>query len=221
VLIGSERVAETIRAESNKAHYRRMSAAIDPVNRVVVWTAPTVDVPTKWYFYHWELDRFSTATQSASLLFSGFSTDLTLEQVGAAYPNLDTAPESLDSDFWRGGAPAIYVMDSSYALGTLTGSNAAASFELTPQELTVGRWSRVHRVRPGCDATTGLTLTMKERTRAGDSANTKTYTALRTSGDMPVRVNSRYVQPKLAIAAGTTWTYANGLEIEAEPGSAH
>lgn len=73
---------------------------------------------------------------------------------------------------------------------------------------------------PYIDAASGLTLTLQGKTRFGDALTTETYTSLRASGWMPSRSNWRTLRPKLTVAAGTTWTYAQGLAFEYEAGGA-
>jgi hypothetical protein len=74
-------------------------------------------------------------------------------------------------------------------------------------------------VRPETDAVSGMTLTLSHKERLGDSLTNDSYSSLTTSGDMPVRTSGRYIRPKLAYAAGTTWTYAKGLDLTAKIGA--
>jgi hypothetical protein len=41
---------------------------------------------------------------------------------------------------------------------------------------------------------------------------------LRASGDVPIRATGQYIQYQHVMAAGTTWTYCSGVDIEGSPG---
>ena len=72
--------------------------------------------------------------------------------------------------------------------------------------------------RIGTDATAGVTLNLDCRDRLGDAETRVTTTDIRANGDMPIRARGRYMQPELLIAAGTTWTFAESIDLEGSPG---
>jgi hypothetical protein len=63
-----------------------------------------------------------------------------------------------------------------------------------------------------------MTLTVDGRARMGDAANVVTETDLRASGVMPIRASGQYIKLGLEIAAGSIWSYAQGLEVEVDAG---
>lgn len=219
VAIGDEKIDRTFLAGALRTGLPSMSCAVDPVQKVVVWTQPTSGTPSIWYQYNWLLDKWSTNSQGCETLWRGMTRDVTLDDADVYADNLDAiGSPTLDSSIYLGGDPGLFVVDNTHRLGSLTGANVAATFGFGDIELIPGRWSRIRAMRPDVDAASGLTLTINGRARLGDTVTPSNYTSLRASGDIPIRDHWRYVRPSLTIAAGTAWTNAQGMTATVEPG---
>jgi hypothetical protein len=83
--------------------------------------------------------------------------------------------------------------------------------------LIPGRRANVSFVRPDIDCT-ALTVTLKTKQRLADAYGSSSSTDMRDSGDVPVRVSGRYIQPTISIAAGEAWTFAKGVDYVASVG---
>lgn len=216
--IGSERIDRYFLSNYGRAAWSSMSAAVDVRNQVVVWS-----MGDRMFSYHWVLDRWTTIGQTAQIVFAGVTRSLSIDEtdpaVGTPDDNLDTAALlSLDDESFKGGDSTFYVINTSNVLGTLSGLPLQADWLLPDIELANSRESQLRRVRPDTDATAGLSLSIACRARLGDAVIATNYTALRPNGDMPVRERGRYVRMGLTLAAGTAWTYAQGLEPDAVSG---
>jgi hypothetical protein len=124
---------------------------------------------------------------------------------------------SLDDPRWTGGNPRLYVVRSK-EVGTFHGATLEAAFTYSYNELTKGTVSRIRGIRPITDAVNGLAVVVDCHARIGDAPRNVSAASLRTSGVMPIRASGRYVRPRLTIAAGTNWSFAQGLEMEFEAG---
>lgn len=213
--IGSEKVDRTFASEVPRDDWEKLFVAYDPQSKVVVWCVP--GTPGKLWIYNYELDRWSTAKLNLDGIFSGFTSSISLETLAATYTNIDTMTISLDDPRWAGGNPRLYCIQSGVA-GTFFGDTLEAALEWSHLEPIKGARARFWKFRPVTDATSGITLKLDCRARTGDSASISTFTDLRASGDMPVRASGRYVKPRLEYAAGTNWSFVNGLEFDAEAG---
>lgn len=217
--IGSERIDRFFLSAYNRASWASMSSAVDIKNQVFCWS-----MGDRIFCYHWLLDRWSVIALAGQIIFSGVTRSLSLDEqdpaIGVNDDNLDYAGlPSLDSAQYLGGDPVFYVINSSRALGTLTGTPMAATLTLPDFELVRGRESHLKVVRPDTDAVAGITLSIASRERLGDAIVSNAYTSLRPNGDMPVRERGRYSRFSLGFAAGATWTYAQGLTPDAVPGA--
>lgn len=213
-LIGDERVDRYFDGLYTKSSWANASTAIDARNKLVIWS-----MGDQMFVYHWGLDRWAILPQAAEIVFGGVNPGISLDELDAIYGNLDAVSIAPDDASLAGGDPRFYVFNTSHAMGTLTGANMAASWAFGDLELNEGRDTRLNRARPITDAVAGLTLTLGARPRLGDSASSTAYTTLTSGGDMPIRERGRYLRPTLAIAAATTWTFAQGLNVQGARGT--
>lgn len=207
--IGTDRLAATFRALYSDQEIRNMWAAADPARTLFIWC-----VTGRLWIYNWTLDRWTIASGNFGAVLTSFTEAVSLESLDAIYGNLDSIPYSLDDPRFAGGEPRLMVVDSTGAFSALSGAPMAATFELPFIELAKDRQARLQRVRPVTDAVSGLTLAVDGRKRLGDGESTVVYTQLNAAGDMPVRSAGRSVKLRLGIAAGTAWSYAEGLEVD-------
>jgi hypothetical protein len=139
---------------------------------------------------------------------------VTLEELDALFAsNIDTMGVSLDDARFKGGAPLLLIVNTSDEVGTLTGDNLEATFELPYLEPIDGRAARISRVRPITDATDGITLNCVAKQRLGNTPSIETFAELEASGDIPIRISGRHIKFTALIAAGTDWSYIQGLEL--------
>lgn len=218
--IGRDMIDAQFAAAYDVGDWVNMSTAIDPARGLVKWS-----LGDKIYTYDWSLKRWTTQTIAAPIIFSGVTKGVTLDEldasVGATDDDIDGAALlSLDDSSFRGGDPRLYVFSSGNALGTLSGTPMAATFTMNDLEPAEGRRANLRFVRPDIDCNSGLTLTLATKQRLADAAASSSFTTVQANGDMPVRASGRYTRPTLAVAAGTAWTHAKGLELIGAPGAA-
>lgn len=217
-IIGDEKVNRTVLAEIDRSYLPQMSVTVDPRNSLIIWAIPNAAEPTKLYIYNYALNRWSTATQTVQRLFQGLTESVTLEDLDATYASIDSMAASLDDAQWKGGYPIVALIDGDRKLGTLSGQPKAATFTTGDLALAAPMQTLLGDVVPLVDAASGLTLTVSYRDTLGGSAQTQEYTALNRAGAFPARASGRFVRLSLAVAAGTSWTSAVGLEAEFDAG---
>lgn len=210
--IGNELVDRTFAALYDIENWPVMSTAIDGRNKTVFWS-----VMGKIWAYNWSIKKWGVIDQTAEIIFGGVTKTLGIEEtddtVGPDDDDLDFAGlDPFDDPRFQGGDPRFYLFDDSHVMGTLTGSNKAAYFQMRNAELTEGRDTRLRNVAPIIDATGGLTITVEERKRLGDAGTTRTSSALNTQGVIPIRARERYLKMKLSVGAGTDWSFAQGID---------
>ena len=78
----------------------------------------------------------------------------------------------------------------------------------------------VNAVRPYVDGGT-VTVKLKHRVAPGDSITETSANAIDADGQAHFTVSTRFVRAQVNVAAGGTWTHAQGVDAEtAEDGSA-
>jgi hypothetical protein len=207
--IGAERIDRTFLSTYTQDDINNfMYAAADPKNHIVVWA-----MPGKLWIYNWILDQWSTSTQDIRAVFVGFTAGVSLDDLDAIYPNLDTMGVSLDDPRFMGGLPMFIGVNASDEIGTFEGDNLLATFDPPNLELVTGREARISSVRPITDAIDGLTLAITKKARLGDTGTQTSFHTMQPSGDVDCRVAGRYVRPKVTIDAGADWSYFQGLDL--------
>lgn len=217
--IGREWIDREFASLYDVGDWSSMSTAIDPVEGVLI-----VAMPDKAWGYSWIFKKWFNIPIVTPIVFSGVTKAVSIDEDYTPDMPEDTDIDgaglpSLDDLAFRGGDPKLYVFNSSFALGDLSGTPMAATFTGTDLELFRGRRACLRFARPDTDATSGMTLSFLRRQRLGDAGDTVTASSVVASGEMPCRVSGRFLRPTLAYAAGTTWTYAKGVDFIGEPGA--
>lgn len=212
-LIGDEKVNRTALSEVNRSFLSGMSACVDPRNSLVVWAMPNGATSTRLYIYNYALDRWSTTVQTCQRMFVALSEGVTLEQLSALYPVLETVPASLDDDQWKGGAPLLMLIDGSRMLGGFGGSPRAATFTTGDLGLAGGRRCWLQWLRAEGNMNSGVTVTVEGAARRGDAVEAASFTPINRVGVVPLRSNWPYPRITVTVAAGTAWSEVTALEV--------
>jgi hypothetical protein len=216
--LGNEKFDQSFRDSVSPDDYEKLWAVIDPKRSLVLWGVP--GVPGRIWVYNWVLDRASTIELPFVGLFAGYESSLTLEDVSALYPDLDTMPYSLDDPRFQGGDPRLYVVDPQNRIGALSGPNLQATITMGWQALADPMVARVRSVTMMSDATAGVTVTIDARQQMGGAPGVVVSGEMQASGRIPVRVRGKYMTISTVIAAGMPWSYTQGLDVEFDAGGA-
>jgi len=214
--IGNEKFDQAFRDSVTPDDYDRMWSAIDPKRSLVFWGVP--GTPGRIWVYNWVIDRASTIEIPFLGIFAGYESSLSLEAVATEYPNLDTMPYSLDDPRFQGGDPRLYLVNRSSRIGALAGPPLEATLSMGWQALADPLVARVRAVTPMSDAATGITVTIDARQQMGGPLGLVTEGGMQPSGRLPIRARGKYMAITTKIAAGTRWSYAQGLDIEYDAG---
>jgi hypothetical protein len=159
-------------------------------------------------------NRFFSAQITSAFWCPIVSAGMTLEQVGALYPDIDDMPVSLDSRQFMGGRPTIGGVSSNGILCFLTGNALEATFQTPKMQLAPGARSLVKEafvVGALGDASPTLRITRSEF--EGDTEATKgPFTRSSITGTYrDIRAGGRIHQFELTIPADTSWEFLQAL----------
>lgn len=219
-LIGSNRVDKTFYADLDQSYFDRISAAIDPINTIVLWAYPgngnNGGTCNKLIAYNWSTNRWSGPIEvETEIIMSSFSVGYTLDSLPSDY-TLDSLPFSLDSRVWQGGSLLLSCFDTRHKHCNFTGDALTAVFTPAEANLTEGRRSFVSGVRPLFDGEGSASV----RVGARNSVNgTVTYTGVQSphsrTGLCNFRSDAYYHRFETTIQGG--FDHAYGLDIEYVP----
>jgi len=212
--IGNSKVDKTFYADLDQSYFHRITAAVDPINKLVIWSYPgsgSGGTPDTFLIYNWELGRWATAEISCEMVFRSLSEGYTLEDLDSINSSLDALPFSLDSRAWTGGRILLSAFNTDHKLSYLNGSNLEATLETGEFSGPDGRRIFVTGIRPIVDGGT-ITASVRHRSTPQAALTTEAAASAGDDGVCPFRVSTRYGRARVSIAAGGSWSHAQGVE---------
>jgi hypothetical protein len=228
--IGHHRVDRHFWNDINQTYLHRISAAIDPINKLYVVSYPgpgadfTGGTPNRLLIYNWTADRWSRAEIEMDMIHQAASqAGYTLDGLDAYSANLDTLPFSLDNRVWTGsGRLLLAAFTTAHRIGFFNGANLAATVDTGEAQLVPGRRALLRSVRPLVEAAAssdlGVSVRAGTRNRTVDPVSFDAPAPMSASGCCPVRANGRYLRARIEVAAGANWRHIQGIDdIEVSP----
>jgi hypothetical protein len=212
--IGREKADRTFFTDLDKTELRMFIGASDPRSTRVFWayksTSGTTGLYDKIIGYDHALDRFFPIDMSGEYLLGMSQPGITLENLDSLSASIDALAASLDS-FAVATQPLIAQFSSEHKMGFFSGSNLEATLE-TAEQGTDGRRIFVNGFRPITDASTLYGSASYRETQQDTTTSTVEVARNSRTGRCDMRRSTRYSRFKVRIPAGTTWTFAAGVE---------
>lgn len=219
--IGDQKVDRYFWNDADQQYLFNMTAAIDPINKLVVWAyagqGHSNGQPNKLLIYNWSIQRWSRAEVAVEYLMTAMSPGYTLEDLDDVNESLDDLPFSLDSNAWKGGKLLLGAVGTSHRLQGFTGANLAATIETLEGEPVPGTRTRVRFTMPMVNATSA-TVQLGHRCRLADSVTWDAAVAVDARGRAATRAYDRYFRARVNIPASATWSHAQGVDFITFPG---
>ncbi|WIM14492.1 hypothetical protein [Enhydrobacter sp.] len=219
--IGRGKVDRTFWREFDETNAFRASAAIDPVRGLYIFAYPAngnAGTPNRLLIYNWRTARWSRATQTCELVYSGVAQkSYTLEELDA-FGTLETLPFSLDSSYWTGiTSLLLFGFDTGHRAGAFNGTVMPATVETAELAPGGGRRVTLRGCRPLIDGgAPAIAAGVRESQQA-----IVTYTpfvGLTGAGLAPLRRSGRYFRLRATLAAGAAWSNMQGIDdLDVQP----
>jgi hypothetical protein len=210
-------VDDTILGELNLAYLNRISATIDPVNKLYLMAYPSTSstdgTANRIVMYNFATQRWAFASQNLEVLFNHMTGGYTLEGLDAL-GTLETLAFSLDSSAWQGGLSALSCVNTDHKIARFTGSAKTARFETGEAELITDARAFVRSLRPLVqgDSDTVVNAYVGGRSRLVDAVTWTNASTMNSLGTCPVRSNARYHRLKMEVSGG--FERVMGSEVE-------
>lgn len=219
VPIGDEKVDRWLESNLDASYIYRMSAAIDPINKLYIVGFPNSSAssgtPNTLLIYHWPSSQWSYASVDHEILFSAATQAVyTIDGMDAVAATIDALTFPVDSRFWTGtGRLLLSSFDASHRHGYFSGNPLEATIETGDEQITPGRRTLLRSVRPMVEGSSVTpSLSVGWRNQLQDAVTYASPVAVNANGLCPVRINARYHRAKITIPAASEWTFARGLE---------
>jgi hypothetical protein len=207
--IGAEKVNRYFFNTLKESDLGNMSAAIDPINNLVVWGYPTVDLDYRVLVYHVPTGKWSYADSTATRVAPVSTPSITLEGLDAFSASIDALGISLDSRTWLGGKLLLLGI-SGNKLITFTGASKTATIDTADIE-TDNNQSMITMLKPIVDNGTG-SASIASRLQLNQTVSFPSVTAANSENRIGARSYGRYHRVKLQPSGD--WTTAIGVDVE-------
>jgi len=207
--IGAEKVNRYFFNTLKESDLGNMSAAIDPINNLVVWGYPSVDTDYRVLIYHIATGRWSYADSSATRVAPVSTPSITLEGLDTFSASIDALGVSLDSRTWLGGKLLLLGLKGSKLI-TFTGAPKTATIETSDIE-TDSNQSMITMVKPIVDNGTG-SASVASRLQLNQTVSFPSVTAANSENRIGTRSYGRYHRVKLEPSGN--WTTAIGMDVD-------
>jgi hypothetical protein len=218
--IGKERFDRTFLGDYDTGAVQMIIGAADPAATRVYWAyksqGGSAGLFDKVLVWDYALGRGSIITASGEYLASLAAPGATLESLDSISGSLDALTFSLD-DVSTAALSKLSAVDSSHKLGFFSGANLEATLDTSEQGISSadgradGRRMRVQGFRPVTDAA-GCWGAVGARETLQAAVAYSTEQTVNARGLCPANVSTRMARGRLRIPAGTSWTFATGVE---------
>lgn len=220
--IGRSKVDQFFRNDLHPNYSQRISAAVDPINKLVMWAYASHGTSggnaNRLIVYSWAYKKWSLMDGvNVEYILSSITTGYTLDQLDAISTSLENIPVTLDGVQWTGGSIIMSGYDSTHSLGRFNGSALPATLATGEFQLFQHQRAVVTEVWPliiGTNAS--LSATVLNRNQLTESVSVGASSLTRnSSGWFPARVNARYHTIQLGI--GGDFKQALGVQVVGTP----
>jgi hypothetical protein len=209
--IGDQEIDQTFLADVDQSNFTLVQGAIDPLHRVVTWRYKrnidsSTTVSEVCIGYNWQIKRWFTVTEQTSALTRLATVAVSYDAATGTY---DSQTLTYDDLFWTGSAPLFGGLDENYKFGLWTGASLLAT--LTTGIINSGNSGKLLWATPITDSA----LVTLDHGVTDDLAVAITFEGPATkteSGRIPSEARGMNDQFRMIIAAGDTWSYANGID---------
>jgi hypothetical protein len=211
--IGDGLIDQTFLAEVDQSDLSLVQGTVDPFRKLVLWRYKrSADSSTTIFErvigYSWTRRKWFTLTLQTAYLGATAQAAVTWDAFVGTW---DAATMAWDSRVLQGGQPLLGALDSSYKFGFFSGTNMAATLTTATADSPISQL--ISSAEPIDDSDDG-TLELGVKNALNDAITWKDSggVAKQASGYAPVRGNGRKIAFRRTITAGSTWTYAKGVD---------
>jgi len=207
--IGSEKVDRWFFLNADESGFNTMSAAVDPVRKLIIWNFRTIFAQRQLIIYNFKTQKWTYGDAGADYISDASTAASTLEELDSISASIDALAVSLDSILYMGGKYFLGGTNGAYVV-TYNGQNATG--QLITGDLNAGGRSVVTLARPQVD-NGSATVSVASRTLLSQELAFGTAVAADSENRVSLRSNGNYHRFKVT-PTGDNWTTAVSMDID-------
>ena len=210
--IGAEKVDRFFLQDASESDYKTMSAAVDPIRKLVIWNYKTVNGNRSVIIYNFKTQKWTYGDAGTDFLAEASTSSVTLEQLDSINNSIDALTTSLDSQLYVGGK---YFLGGTLATRVMTYTGASQTGVIATGDLDIGANSVVTLARPIVD-NGSATVAIASRTLLNQGVSFNTAVAASSENRVSLRSAGRYHRLKVT-PTGDNWDNAISVDVDVTP----
>jgi hypothetical protein len=207
--IGSEKVDRFFIDDASESDYGSMSAAVDPVRKLVIWNYVATDGIRKLMIYNFSTKKWTYADAGTDYLSEASTTSVTLEQLDSISGSIDALTTSLDSRLYVGGK---YFLGGTLGANVYTYTGTSLTGQIATGDIDLGGPSVVTLARPLVD-NGSATIAVASRKLLSENITFGTAVAADSENRVSLRSAGRYHRLQL-VPTGADWVNAVAIDVD-------
>jgi hypothetical protein len=209
VPIGSEKVDRFFIDDASESDYGTMSAAVDPIRKLVIWNYVDTGGNRKLIIYNFATKKWTYADAGTDFLSEASTTSVTLEQLDSISASIDALTSSLDSRLYVGGK---YFLGGTLGAKVFTYTGQPLSGRIATGDIDLGGPSVVTLARPLVD-NGSATVAIASRTLLSQDVTFGTAVAADSENRVSLRSAGRYHRIQVN-PTGADWKNAVAVDVD-------
>ena len=210
--IGAEKIDRFFLQDASEADYGSMSAAVDPIRKLVIWNYKTVNGNRSLIIYNFKTQKWTYGDAGTDFLAEASTSSVTLESLDSISSSIDALTTSLDSQLYVGGK---YFLGGTLATRVMTYTGANQTGVIATGDLDTGTNSVVTLARPIVD-NGSANVAIASRTLLNQGVSFNNAVAASTENRVPLRSAGRYHRLKIT-PTGDNWDNAISVDVDITP----
>jgi hypothetical protein len=207
--IGSEKVDRWFFLNADEGAFSTMSAAVDPVRKLIIWNFKTIFSQRQLIIYNFTTKKWTYGDAGADYISDASTSATTLENLDSISSSIDDLLVSLDSILYMGGK---YFLGGTSGAYVVTYNGQPATGQLVTGDLNAGGRSVVTLARPQVDGGSA-TVSVASRTLLSEQPSFGPAVAADYENRVSLRSNGNYHRFKV-VPTGVGWTTAVALDVD-------
>jgi hypothetical protein len=210
--IGNEKVDRYFFRNCSESDLPKMSAAVDPINKLIVWCYVTTSGNRELLIYNWQVGKWTHAETTANFISSAATSSITLEGLDL-FGNMDTLTISLDARQWVGGK---FILAGTQGARIVTFEGSRMIPDIQTGDISVaGINTLVSLIRPQVD-NGNASVAVASRNRLDGGINYSSLVSADAENRASVRSVGKYHRIKI-VPSGAQWKTVVSMDVDIIP----
>lgn len=207
--IGAEKIDRYFFDDADESQFDMMSAAVDPVRKLVIWNYLNKFQSRKLIIYNFKTQKWTHGDANSDYISDASTAATDMEELDAISASIDALEVSLDSILYMGGK---YFLGGTSGAYVVTYNGQPATGQIITGDLSLGGRSTITLARPQVD-NGSASVAIASRVLLSNEVSFGSEIAADSENRISLRSNGYYHRVKL-IPSGDNWKTAVSVDVD-------